>query len=53
VQVEAKIADLSAIRAALHDALAADYNERLGCANAACCPLPFAELADPTTRGSR
>jgi DNA-binding transcriptional MerR regulator len=43
-EVEAKIADLTAIRAALQDALAAGCDDLMSCAASDCCPLPFIEL---------
>jgi len=47
-EVEAKIADLTAIRATLQDALAAGCDDLLSCAASDCCPLPFVELATVT-----
>lgn len=46
-EIEARIADLGVIRDALRAALAAGCDDLAACAEAACCPLPFAELARP------
>jgi DNA-binding transcriptional MerR regulator len=46
-EVEAKIADLTVIRESLRAALAAGCDDLTICADTACCPLPFAELAKP------
>jgi MerR family mercuric resistance operon transcriptional regulator len=45
-EVEAKIADLTVIRQALTDALAAGCDDLTACAHSSCCPLPFADLAE-------
>ncbi|ASU84081.1 MerR family transcriptional regulator [Nocardiopsis gilva YIM 90087] len=44
-EVEAKIADLTIIRQALTEALAAGCDDLTACAHSSCCPLPFAGLA--------
>ncbi len=46
-EVEARISDLITIRTALLDALDAGCDDLAVCATSSCCPLPFAELADP------
>lgn len=45
-EVEAHIADLTAIRSTLHAALDAGCADPIACAVSPCCPLPFAALAD-------
>lgn len=49
VEVDARIADLRTIRAALVDAMDAGCDDLAVCATSSCCPLPFADLA----RGER
>jgi DNA-binding transcriptional MerR regulator len=44
-EVEARIADLQAIRSALSDAIDAGCNDLGTCAETACCPIPFVEIA--------
>lgn len=44
-EVEARIADLTVIRATLLAALDAGCEDLVACAGNPCCPLPFAELA--------
>lgn len=51
-EVEAKIADLNAIRTTLLDALDAGCDDLVACAASDCCPLPFVELAAPSARGA-
>lgn len=46
-EVEARIADLDTIRTALRGALDAGCDDLAVCATTSCCPLPFADLADP------
>ncbi|WP_258946200.1 MerR family transcriptional regulator [Lentzea californiensis] len=46
-EIEARISDLNTIRTALHGALDAGCDDLVACAASSCCPLPFAELADP------
>ncbi|MGW6935551.1 MerR family transcriptional regulator [Lentzea sp. NPDC054927] len=46
-EVEARISDLNTIRTSLLDALDAGCDDLVACAASSCCPLPFAELADP------
>lgn len=45
-EVDAKIADLYTIRAALEAALEAGCQDLIACAGIPSCPLPFAGLAD-------
>lgn len=52
-EVETKIADLNAIRATLREALAAGCDDLVECASSDCCPLPFVELAMPSSTGAR
>ncbi len=49
-EVEAKIADLSAIADTLRAALDAGCADLMDCAGQPQCPLPFAELAEATAR---
>ena len=49
VEVEERIADLEIIRSALHEAIDAGCDDLLACAEQPCCPLPFVELARPTS----
>lgn len=51
VEVEARIADLAAIRDNLAAALEAGCDDLHRCATSDCCPLPFVEIA--TTRSAR
>ncbi|AXK34421.1 MerR family transcriptional regulator [Streptomyces armeniacus] len=44
-EVDAKIADLTTIRATLAAAVEAGCDDLAACAASSCCPLPFAELA--------
>lgn len=46
-EVEAKITDLTLIRDTLLAALDAGCDDLTTCTGTACCPLPFAELAEP------
>lgn len=46
-EVEARIAALDTIRTALLSALDAGCDDLAVCATSSCCPLPFAELAEP------
>ncbi|MES9542818.1 MULTISPECIES: MerR family transcriptional regulator [unclassified Actinomadura] len=46
-EVERRIADLEVIRSTLREALDAGCDDLIACAGEPCCPLPFAELADP------
>ncbi|MCF2533913.1 MerR family transcriptional regulator [Yinghuangia soli] len=46
VEVDARIADLHTIRTALVDAMDAGCDDLAVCAKSACCPLPFADLAE-------
>jgi DNA-binding transcriptional MerR regulator len=46
VEVDAKIADLITIRAALATAIEAGCDDLTVCANSACCPIPFTDLAE-------
>jgi DNA-binding transcriptional MerR regulator len=45
-EVDARIADLSVIRATLVAALEAGCDDLVACAASPCCPLPFSELAE-------
>ncbi|MFE3196833.1 MerR family transcriptional regulator [Embleya sp. NPDC059237] len=45
VEIDARIADLHTIRAALVDAVDAGCDDLAVCATSPCCPLPFADLA--------
>ena len=44
-ETEQKIVDLGVIRDTLQSAVAAGCEDLITCTEAACCPLPFAELA--------
>ncbi|MEV0180031.1 MerR family transcriptional regulator [Streptomyces sp. NPDC050625] len=44
-EVDAKIADLTTIRAALVAAVDAGCDDLTACASSACCPIPFTDLA--------
>lgn len=44
-EIDAKIADLNVIRAALVQAVDAGCDDLAVCATSDCCPLPFTELA--------
>lgn len=50
VEVEARMADLAVIRDTLREALDAGCDDLMECAESACCPLPFVELAAPHGR---
>lgn len=45
-EVERKLADLTVIRNTLRAAISAGCDDLVACAGNACCPLPFAELAE-------
>ena len=45
-EVDAKIAHLATIRAALIEAVAAGCDDLTVCASSACCPIPFTDLAE-------
>ncbi|MGW5671180.1 MerR family transcriptional regulator [Micromonospora sp. NPDC003776] len=45
-EVEQKLADLAVIRDTLRAAIAAGCDDLVACAGSACCPLPFAKLAE-------
>jgi DNA-binding transcriptional MerR regulator len=45
-EVDAKIADLTLIRTALTEAVEAGCDDLNECAQSACCPLPFPQLAE-------
>jgi DNA-binding transcriptional MerR regulator len=49
-EVERRLADLTVIRDTLQRGLAAGCDDLIACAGSPCCPLPFAELADPAER---
>jgi MerR family transcriptional regulator, mercuric resistance operon regulatory protein len=44
-EIEAKIADLEVIAAALRAAIEAGCQDLVECAGSACCPIPFATIA--------
>lgn len=46
-EVSGRIADLTVIRAALEQTIAAGCSDLIECAEAGCCPLPFEPLARP------
>ncbi|MFJ4778155.1 MerR family transcriptional regulator [Streptomyces sp. NPDC088762] len=46
VEIDAKIADLTAIRTALAVAVEAGCDDLTVCAERACCPIPFTALAE-------
>ncbi|MFG1925361.1 MerR family transcriptional regulator [Cryptosporangium sp. NPDC048952] len=43
-EIDAKLADLHTIRAALAEAVEAGCDDLVTCADSPCCPLPFAEI---------
>jgi DNA-binding transcriptional MerR regulator len=47
IEVSERIADLTVIRAALEQTIEAGCSDLIECAEAGCCPLPFAQLARP------
>jgi DNA-binding transcriptional MerR regulator len=47
IEVSDRIADLTVIRAALEQTIAAGCSDLIECAGAGCCPLPFAQLTRP------
>jgi DNA-binding transcriptional MerR regulator len=47
-EIEARIADLTSIRATLVAAIDAGCDDLTACASSPKCPLPFAELAEPS-----
>ena len=47
IEVNERIADLTVIRTALEQTIAAGCSDLIECAEAGCCPLPFAQLARP------
>lgn len=47
-EVDARIADLTAIRATLTAAIAAGCDDLAACASNACCPIPFTDLSKET-----
>ena len=49
VEVEARIEDLSLIRANLRAAIAAGCDDLHQCAGNDCCPIPFVDLAEVTS----
>ncbi|GAA0236958.1 MerR family transcriptional regulator [Cryptosporangium japonicum] len=50
VEIDARLADLQTIRAALIEAVDAGCDDLAVCAESPCCPLPFTDLADVTVR---
>lgn len=53
VEVEARIADLQVIRQTLTAAIDAGCDDLVACADEACCPLPFADIATAVDRSDR
>ena len=51
-EVETRLADLAVIRSTLHAALDAGCDDLMACAEAQCCPLPFAESGAVTATRS-
>jgi len=49
IEVEARIDDLSLIRATLSAAIAAGCDDLHECAGSDCCPIPFVDLAEVGT----
>jgi DNA-binding transcriptional MerR regulator len=49
VEVEARIADLTLLRANLRAAIAAGCDDLHQCARSDCCPIPFIDIAEVTT----
>ena len=47
IEVEERISDLRVIREALQQAIEAGCSDLMLCAAEPCCPLPFADLAQP------
>ena len=47
IEVNERIADLTVIRTALQQTIEAGCRDLIECAEAGCCPLPFAQLARP------
>lgn len=52
-EVDAKIADLTTIRAALIAAVEAGCDDPTVCAESACCPIPFTDLAEENRHAGR
>ncbi|MGK5440236.1 MerR family transcriptional regulator [Micromonospora sp. URMC 105] len=50
-EVERKLADLAVIRDTLRAAVSAGCDDLVACAGNACCPLPFADLAERNATG--
>ncbi len=48
-EVEQRIADLTTIRTTLRAALDAGCDDLHECAGSDCCPIPFVDLAEPST----
>jgi DNA-binding transcriptional MerR regulator len=48
-EVEQRIADLTTIRTNLRAALDAGCDDLHECAGSDCCPIPFVDLAEPST----
>jgi DNA-binding transcriptional MerR regulator len=49
IEVKERMADLTVIREALQQTIDVGCSDLMACAQARCCPLPFVELARPTT----
>ena len=47
IEVNERIADLTVIRTALQQTIEAGCRDLIECAEAGCCPLPFAQIARP------
>lgn len=57
IEVDQRIADLQVIRSTLQQAIEAGCDDLIACAAQPCCPIPFAEIAqpdikEPSTKGS-
>ncbi|MFH5210141.1 MerR family transcriptional regulator [Antrihabitans sp. NCIMB 15449] len=48
VEIDTKLAELTAVRDTLRAALAAGCDDLIVCADSACCPLPFSERSTPS-----
>jgi DNA-binding transcriptional MerR regulator len=53
IEVNERIADLTVVRAALEQTIAAGCSDLIECAEARCCPLPFDQLARPDQRETK
>ena len=50
IEVETKIADLKVIAGTLRAAIDAGCDDLVACAGNACCPIPFATIAEEAQR---